>query len=197
MGESVSDEIPAERAEHLDADEVIAAIDSLSAAEKLRLLDIEKVYLRGTGFSPKELLHDAMCRAIVGDRKCPRDLVFIAFLVQTMRGIAYHERKKRRREPPLPSAPRSEGEDDGGQVAADELNPEEHLIEQEADNTVAVIQGHFVDDEQAGYVLLGWASDLRGKDLRVFVGVDQAGLDYIIKRIRRVMSKKYPNGWTT
>src|SRR6266487_3019588 len=151
MGESVvSDGTPAERAEHLVADEVIAAIESLSAAEKLRLLDIEKVYLRGTGFSPKELLHDAMCRAIVGGRKCPREVAFVAFLAQTMRGIAYHERKKRRREPPLPSAPRSEGKDDGAQVevAADQLNPEEHLIEQEPDNSVAIIGGHFVDDEQ-------------------------------------------------
>jgi hypothetical protein len=27
------------------------------------------------------------------------------------------------------------------------------------------------------------------------VGVDQAGLDYAIKRIRRAMTKRYPHGW--
>jgi hypothetical protein len=31
--------------------------------------------------------------------------------------------------------------------------------------------------------------------LRDFVGVDQAALDYATKRIRRAMTKRYPNGW--
>ena len=35
----------------------------------------------------------------------------------------------------------------------------------------------------------------RGKELRDFVGVDQTALDYAIKRVRRTMTKRYPNGW--
>jgi DNA-directed RNA polymerase specialized sigma24 family protein len=194
----VIENAPAVPVDHLDADEVIVALDSLSPDEKLKLHAIEKVYLGGTGFSPNELLHDAMCRAIIGKRKCPRDVAFVAFLVETMRSIAYHDRKKRRREPPLPSAPRPDGEDDDGQpdITADQLTPEEHLLEQEAVDTITVIHRHFDGDDQAQMVLLGWADEMHGKELREFVGVDQAGLDYAIKRIRRVMKKHYPNGWT-
>ena len=58
--------------DHLDPEEVIAALDSLSVQDKLKLTAIEKVYLRGTDLFPKELLPEAMCSAIMGDRKCPR-----------------------------------------------------------------------------------------------------------------------------
>ena len=70
-------------------------------------------------------------------------------------------------------------------------DPEQLLLSQEA---VAVIQRHFDGDERAQMVLLGWTGDLRGQDLREFVGVDQAELDYVIKRIRRLMKKNYPAG---
>jgi DNA-directed RNA polymerase specialized sigma24 family protein len=189
----VDDETPAERSEHLGSDEVGAAIDSLSAAEKLRLLSIERLYLGGTGYGPNELLQEAMCRALMGERKCPRSLSFFAFMVGTMRGIAYHEREKRLREPPLPSKPRNDDDEDDAEFEVVDTgpDPEQLLLSQEA---VAVIQRHFDGDERAQMVLLGWTGDLRGQDLREFVGVDQAELDYVIKRIRRLMKKNYPAG---
>ena len=44
-------------------------------------------------------------------------------------------------------------------------------------------------------VLLGWEENMRGKELREFVGVTQDQLDYIVKRIRRISAKHYPKGW--
>ena len=32
--------------------------------------------------------------------------------------------------------------------------------------------------------------------MRDAVGIDQAGFDYIMKRIRKVMRKRYPKGWS-
>jgi DNA-directed RNA polymerase specialized sigma24 family protein len=187
MSESVAvGNEPGPPADHLVPEEVVAAFESLSPVEKLKLLEIEKNYLRGTGFSPTDLLHEALYRALVGRRKCPRGVAFMAFLVQTMRGVAYHERQRLARQVAL------EGQ---AERAADQLSPEEHLLEREAVDVVAAIHALFEGDEQARMVLLGWADDLRGKELRDCVGVDQAGLDYIIKRIRRVMKKRYPNGW--
>ena len=47
-------------------------------------------------------------------------------------------------------------------------------------------------------LLLGWADGLRGQDLQDFVGAaDQAALDYLAKRVRRVIRKKFPKGWTS
>jgi hypothetical protein len=69
------------------------------------------------------------------------------------------------------------------------------LIERESEDTVVAIHDCFEGDEQAQMVVLGWSEGYRGKELRDFVGVDQAALDYAIKRIRRTMTKRYPNGW--
>ena len=69
------------------------------------------------------------------------------------------------------------------------------LIEQEAGDTVSVIHGSFAGDEQAQMLVLGWSEGYRGKELRELLGVDQAALDYVIKRVRRAMMKRYPHGW--
>jgi DNA-directed RNA polymerase specialized sigma24 family protein len=180
--------------EYLDPDEVETALDSLSSEDKLKLLAVERTFLGGTGYTPKELLHDATCRVIFRERKWPRSVNPVAFLIETMRSIASHARKRRKREVPLNPDKRG---DDESPVPSEALDSLEHLLEKEAADIVAAIHNRFSGDEEAQLVILGWTDDLRGKELRDFVGVDQATLDYAIKRIRRVMKKFYPNGWTS
>jgi DNA-directed RNA polymerase specialized sigma24 family protein len=184
---------PAASGEFLDSEDISEAFDSLSGKNRLKLHEIERVALRGTDLSPGDLLHEAFCAAIMGDRRCPRSVPFMAFIVQTIRSIASHHREKHLREPA-----------DGGATQETQaarplfsgavLDPEQVLIERE-ENTVAAIHDSFDDDEQAQMVVLGWSEGYRGKELRDFVGVDQAALDYAIKRVRRTMTKRYPNGW--
>ena len=68
------------------------------------------------------------------------------------------------------------------------------LLDRESQDTVA-IHDCFDGDEKAQMVVLGWSEGYRGAELREFVDVDQAALDYAIKRIRRTMTKRYPHGW--
>jgi DNA-directed RNA polymerase specialized sigma24 family protein len=185
---------PAPSGGFLDSEEVVAALDSLSAQDKLKLYAIEKYCLRGTDLSPKELLHEAMCSVIMGDRKCPRRVSPMAFIVQTMRSLAGHQRTKRSRE--MADGGASQDAVDGAVMfSSAPSTPEEILIEQQSQDTIRVIQGCFEGDEQAQLVILGWSEGYRGKELREFVGVDQAALDYAIKRIGRTMMKRYPDGW--
>jgi DNA-directed RNA polymerase specialized sigma24 family protein len=181
--------------DHLTPEEIANAFDSLSPQDKLKLAAVERVYLGGTGLAPKELLHEAMCSAIMGVRRCPRDLVFMAFIIQSMRSIANHEREKRARETADGSV------DEGGAAPAiftsPASTPEEMLLEREAVDATDAIQKCFDGDEQAQMVILGWSAGYRGKELRDFVGADQPALDYAIKRIRRAMTKRFPNGWTS
>jgi DNA-directed RNA polymerase specialized sigma24 family protein len=118
----------------------------------------------------------------------------MAFIVQTMRSIASHHREKRRREPADGGAAQ-EAQEARPVFSAAASDPEQTLIERESEDTVGAIHGCFEGDEQAQMVVLGWSEGYRGKELRDFVGVDQAALDYAIKRIRRTMTKRYPNGW--
>jgi len=129
------------------------------------------------------------------DRRCPKDVRFMAFLVMTMKSIASHDREQRWKS--LQLVPRhGEVSVAPSDLVADQLNPEEHLIEQQSLDTVKRIHDEFADDPDAQLVIMGWADGSRGRELREATGLDQAGLDYAIKRIRARMKKKYSNGWT-
>jgi DNA-directed RNA polymerase specialized sigma24 family protein len=185
---------PAASGGFLDSEDISEAFDSLSPENRLKLYEIERIALRGTDLSPGDLLHEALCAAIMGDRKCPRDVPFMAFVVETMRSIASHHREKRRREPADGGAAQ-ETQDAQPVFSPVTSDPEQMLIERESEDTVGAIHDCFEGDEQAQMVVLGWSEGYRGKELRDFVGVDQAALDYAIKRIRRSMTKRYPSGW--
>jgi hypothetical protein len=192
---TVIQEAPPDGGVHLDHDEVLATIDALSPEDRLRLDGIEGVLRRGTQFAPRGLVHEAFCRVIMGDRRCPKDVPFMAFLVMTMKSIASHDREQRWKT--LQLVPRhGEASVAPSDLAANQLNPEEHLVEQQSGDTVKRIHEEFSDDPDAQLVIMGWADGSRGRELREATGFDQAGLDYAIKRIRVWMKKKYPNGWT-
>jgi DNA-directed RNA polymerase specialized sigma24 family protein len=177
----------------LDAKEFGSAVDGLSAEDKLKLREIEKIYLRRTDLGEGDLLHEALCAPILGDRKCPRRVPVMAFIVQTMRSMANHQLEKHARETSDGGAAQEKAEAGAAVMfTSSALNPEVALIEREA---VEAIYSCFDGDEQAQLVILGWSAGCRGKELREYVGVDQAGLDYAIKRIRRAMTKRYPHGW--
>jgi DNA-directed RNA polymerase specialized sigma24 family protein len=171
----------------LRADEIIGALDTLSPEDKLKLAGIEAIRRRGTGFRSGELIHEAVCRALLGSRRCPRDVPFMAFMAMTMRGIASHERKKRRSTGLLGA-----GAHDVPNMAA---SPEDQLIERQDAAAVQTLQDLFEDDPDAQLVLLGWQDGLRGAELREATGLNQGKLDYAIRRIRTRMRKAYPQGW--
>src|SRR6266566_5995112 len=122
---------PAPSGGFLGSEEVVVALDSLPAEEKLKLQAIEKVLLRGTDLSPGDLFHEAMCAAILGDRKCPRDVAPAAFIVQTMRSIANHQREKRLRETADGGA--AQEADGAVMFSAAASSPEAILLEQDSE----------------------------------------------------------------
>jgi DNA-directed RNA polymerase specialized sigma24 family protein len=175
----------------LGVDEIIVAIEALSADDKLKLAAIEAIRRRGTGFAPGELLQEAVCRALMRERNCPRGVAFIAFLAMTMRSIASHDRKQRGR---LESLGAAEGDVDPPATAP---SPEDDLMQKQDAAAVQAIHGSFNDDPEAQLVLLGWQDCLRGAELREATSLDQGQIDYAIRRIRIRMRKAYPQGWMT
>lgn len=185
--------------DYLSAAEIGAGFDALSPDDKLKLGAIETIRRRGTGFGAGDLLHEAVCRALTGDRHCPRDVPLMAFLVETMRSIASHARKKQRRSVPLSAVPHAGGTaaDSQADPPAAGPSPEDLLMEKEDAAAVQAIHDHFEDDPEAQLVLMGWAEELRGGPLREATGLDQAALDYAAKRIRKRVRALYPQGWMT
>ncbi len=178
---------PGKTDEYLNLAEVADALDQLSAGDKLKLHLIEARHLGGSGFTRGQLLQDAVGRALLGDRRCRRNVPFVAFIAQSMRSIASHSRDERRRFVPLDPSPHQSDQLESKrptEYAAGQLTPEEHLLEKQAKDVLKAILAHFDDDEEAQLVLMGWADGLRGKALRDATGLDQSALDYAIKRIR-------------
>jgi DNA-directed RNA polymerase specialized sigma24 family protein len=173
--------------EMLGADEIIDAFEAISPDDKLKLAAIEAIRRRGTGFAAGELIHEAVCRALTGARNCPRDVPFMAFLAETLRSIASHDRKQRRRSESLAT--------DSRDTDPHAPSPEDDLMQKQAAAAVQAIHGCFDDDPEAQLVLLGLQDGLRGAALREATGLDQGQLDYAIKRIRTKMRKTYPQGW--
>jgi DNA-directed RNA polymerase specialized sigma24 family protein len=192
-------EAPDSSGENLSAEEIGAAFGSLSAGDKLKLEAIEAIKRSGTRFKSGQLIHEAVCQAILGERKCPRGIAVMAFLVQTMRSIASHERERQRRFVPLVAVPR-EGE--AGSAGPALSRTAESVAVREVERLAQSAEtdetnlNMFDGDEKAQLVLMAWADGYRGKDLREVTGLDQAAVDYAAKRIRGKMRKLYPNGWT-
>jgi DNA-directed RNA polymerase specialized sigma24 family protein len=192
---STSGDVSEPEKKYLTPEEVLEKLDSLSAADKMRLWRLERRRLGGTDFKEGHLYKEAVCRAIVGQRKCPHGESFVAFLAQTMRSIASHRRAALKKQVPLERSDRS-GKISELQIASDQPDPEAALIEQrEAVDVVNHIYDCLEGDEQAQLVILAISEGKKGKELREAVGVDQATFDYIMKRIKKVMRKKYPKGW--
>jgi hypothetical protein len=133
---------------HLAPEEVLEKLDSMSVDDKLRLRLIERRRLGGTDFQEGELYKEAVCQAVVGERLCPRDVIFIAFLAQSMRSIASHRRKARARLKSMTGVDKA-GNTVEMQVASEQLDPEAFLIEQESTDTVTAIYDCFEGDDEA------------------------------------------------
>lgn len=69
------------------------------------------------------------------------------------------------------------------------------LIEKESEDVIKVIYEALEGDEEAQLAVIAISGPNRGKALRDEIGVGQAGFDYIMKRIRRTLAKKFPNGF--
>ena len=187
-------ELSESESRHLAPEEVLERLDSLSPEDKRRLKLIELRRLSGTDFQEGLLYQEAVCQALLGERRCPREVSFVAFLAQSMRSIASHRRKALSRQVPTSKLDGS-GNLVDLPIAADQLDPEETLIEWEAADVVAEIYKLLEGDDEAQLTIMAIADGKKGKELRDELGIDQARFDYIMKRIRRAVAKKYPKGW--
>lgn len=183
----------------LSPEEVSDAINALSPDDRLKLTVIERPLLGGTSLRRHDLLNEAVCRALLGTRKCPGDVAVMAFLIQTMRSIASHERERQKR---IVQSADIENSSAPVTIGAGELasapSPEEQVIEMEtaaAAITMEEIMGVLVGDHEAARVLEGMSLEKKGRELREFAGLDQYKLDYAKARIKKAFLGRYPEGW--
>lgn len=171
----------------LSTDEIKTAITQLTPDDMLKLHAIERWLIGGTGYARGDLLHETLCKALLGERQWPSEVPIMACIVQTMKSLSSHARESaeiaKRAEPEMAA------------VTPEAPTPEDHAAQSQIAGIVAAVNTELEGDEKAQLVLLGWAEGLRGKALRDLLGCDQGTLDYAIRRVREAAMILYPDGW--
>jgi DNA-directed RNA polymerase specialized sigma24 family protein len=185
---------------HLTVDEVRRALEAMTDIQ-LKILRLWTRWLtQGTRMDADDLISKAVVSAL-STRECPRDVSVMVFLRGAIRSLADAEYKSMDRSNVVAFPRGRDGDDDPlSQVADESPDPETVLLlaEQRTSDELMVnkINAVLENDFDAQLLLAGWSEGLKGKDLRELVDKDQAGLDYLAKRVARTIRRCFPNGWS-
>lgn len=170
-------------------EEMCAVIGALSKE------DIDRLTLAATrmantmgGIDARDLLHDAFLASTVGDRRCPKDVNPITFLINVMRSNLFNHRRKSEK---MESSTAREEE---LEIIAED-NPELWL--ERMDNLTNVaneMKKAFGDDDRPLLVLEGRGEGMSRQEIRELVELDPVPFASLEKRIRRFMNKRLSEG---
>jgi DNA-directed RNA polymerase specialized sigma24 family protein len=168
--------------------EVRSEISSLTAGERTKLIKTASYYGKGriSFEEPDDLVHEAICRVLAGERKWPRDLEKLRFLAGVIKSIAGdRKREQALKRTVLLNEEREVGEARRGLM--DYEGTEARGIRAKLD--VKRIMTHFDDDPTAQKMLMDMADGTRGEDLEQASGLSPTEYESKRKKIRRRIEK--------
>jgi DNA-directed RNA polymerase specialized sigma24 family protein len=131
----------------LSPSEVVQAIQALEDGEKTALAKIARLYAGKTPYDHADLLQEALCRVLSGERKWPKGLPPVLFLGGVIRSIAWQWRQR---------------EAWSGREASDSAATD---APQEWELYFKQVIGLFADDPAAQAVLLAIMEGNKGQEL--------------------------------
>jgi DNA-directed RNA polymerase specialized sigma24 family protein len=181
--------------DYLTQEELAHALRSVLDVELARVQDLARLNaLRGYPGTWEDLLHEAICRAYMGKRPCPRDVEPIAFLAGVMKSIGSSERKKLKGRQFVEINDEPEEDETPGKtvsLACTAPSPEELAsVQQQTDRMLAI----FADDADAQMIIMGRLEGLQGKDLRALTTLSETAFDSKLRLIKRRLLKMEKGG---
>jgi len=201
--------------QHASLAELVAAIDGLTEAEKLRLSRKADQLAYGTEYAEgQELMNEAVSRALLAaagvhdtgrkGRAWPQGVHIVAFLSMTMRGLASDSHKSvgQKVAKRMQALIGDEGEENPA-IAELELHHapvDEALIEHQerevsqrlAEADVAIIEAYFAQDQNVLAILEGERERMSAQEVRDFFDMDKVTYDTARTRLRRGLDKLMP-----
>jgi hypothetical protein len=201
--------------QHASLAELVAAIDGLTEAERLRLARKADHLAYGTEYAEgQELMNEAVSRALLAaagvqdnghnGRAWPQGVHIVAFLSMTMRGLASDSHKSvgQKVAKRMQALVGDEGEESPA-LAELELNHapvDEELIEHRerevsqllAEADVAMIEAYFAQDQNVLAILEGEREEMSAQEMRDFFEMDKITYDTARTRLRRGLDKLMP-----
>jgi len=166
-------------------EEMCAIIGDLSNDDTRRLA-LYSARLANTlpGVDPKDLLHHALLKASLGERRCPRDAAPVTFLGNAMRSELSNLRRKSRQTESIGDQEQDfeDVDDDSPEAWVERMDDLKHAMEE--------VQKAFGDDTRPMLVFEGRAEGLSRDEIRDLLGLDQVAYESLEKKIRRFMNKR-------
>ncbi len=177
--------------EYFRITEIKQIIQQLSDIEILKLGQIARIYTNRSSclLDSDELLNQAIIAIASGKRKFPREVPLLAFFAETMRSIAFNEKRKASRK---------------FIVVSDD--PTNDPILNEPDKTISVeneaiangeieeIYNLFKSDDDVTLLLMAKYEGLNPSEICNINKWDRTKYNTIQKRLRRTLNRRFPNG---
>lgn len=191
-------------------EDVRQAYESLTNDELYRLHKLGRVLLAGTEYSdPQELLNETLIRTIRAangekGRRWPKSVPFVAFLGQTMKGLAddslnssYIKQTQEMEALATEALTADEAIGAHGHAHPDvvALAIESGEIADNRDRAIrdaARIDANFAGDEEVGWLVMGHKDGLKAAEIRDLSGMDQTQYETARRRFRRGLEKLFP-----
>ena len=183
------------------SDEIADAIRAFTDAQWIWLRMVAEKYARKNvrlcPLEAEELLQEAFCRALAGDRRCPSHVDPVKFLAEVIRSIADGEINKVENQidvvPVMQPGTVPESAVDPRDLR---MSAEQSLIaDEDAEAFRQAMLGLFPDDQQARDMLDGIMEEYDGEELRALTDLDEISFASKRRLIRRRIDKHYPEGW--
>lgn len=175
------------------SDEVAEALAALSKNDLSRLNKLAKVRARhAPGLDWRDLLHDAIERALDGRRKWPRNLPFLFFLREIMRSQA--SEYFRRARGPIQLEADVAGDSDAFPIAAaacERPGPEREVL---ASQLLEAVREEFADDAAVLAIIDGIGDGLGPDEIQSGARLTPTAYASAQKRIRRGLARAFPSG---
>lgn len=178
--------------DHASTDEVARALVALSSANKARLRFAAQLRSVGlTAVSWEDLVSEATARALSGARRWPKDVPFVAFMIQTVRSIASEEwqRQSLHGEALESDLQATVGDQEGfilAEFAIDSLTPERVA---QARSAIQEIEEVFSSDPDALNVIRGLALGHSPEETQAEFGMTAVRYASTQRRIRRTLAR--------
>jgi DNA-directed RNA polymerase specialized sigma24 family protein len=170
-------------------DELKSALDAFSAGDWIKLGKAADALCWGLATEGKDLLQEALARALAGKRRCPRSVPVMVFLINAMRSHQDALLRARGRDV-LAQAVTVDPDDEAHapllSQQQDKATPDEILL---ANQSLATIDEVFRDHEMAQMVLMGQADGLTPHEIQTITGLGPVQYASVLRLIRRRLDK--------
>lgn len=183
-------------------EEVCQAYEELSDEELYRLRKAATYCLLGSEYrEPDEIINEAICRTMRGDRNWPMHIPFMAYLIKTFQGLGDDSRQslQQRRTMQLEGYVADDTSVDEtlgllGKVHPDALTS---IIEMEVTSehqeraraNLDKIEAHFSKDDHVTWIIMGLKDGLPAAEIQDLGGMTQTQYETAKRRFRRGVDK--------